>query len=189
MALWTAYPQARAHPLIRARSTVAGRPVQLLADGTYPARMNPAGQQGAHPGGVLVRVIEYRADGGEVIRLLAGLPGPAAFPAAELAALGHQRRESAGSCRRVRPFRRGRQQILRSADPGLVRQEIRAHLAVQHCLTRIIMRLAAGERIDPDRISLVKVFKHVRRGVIRRSAQTSVQIKQLMAAMAAKVGR
>ncbi len=51
------------------------------------------------------------------------------------------------------------------------------------------MRLAARERIDPDRISFVKVLKHVRRSVIRQSAQTSVQIRQVMAAMAAKVGR
>jgi hypothetical protein len=56
-------------------------------------------------------------------------------------------------------------------------------------MTRIIMRLAAQERIDPDRISFVKVLKHVRRSVIRQSAQTSVQIKQLMATMAAKVRR
>jgi hypothetical protein len=78
---------------------------------------------------------------------------------------------------------------LRSADPELVRQEIWAHLAVRHCLTQIIMRLAAGERIDPDRISFTKVLKHVRRSVIRQSAQTSVQIKQLMVTMAAKVRR
>ncbi len=78
---------------------------------------------------------------------------------------------------------------MRSADPELVRQEIWAHLAVHHCLTRIIMRLAARERIDPDRISFVKVLKHVRRSVIRQSAQTSVQIRQFMAAMAAKVRR
>ena len=78
---------------------------------------------------------------------------------------------------------------MRSADPELVRQEIWAHLAVHHCLTRIIMRLAAGERIDPDRISFVKILKHVRRSVIRQSAQTSVQIKQVMATMAAKVRR
>jgi hypothetical protein len=78
---------------------------------------------------------------------------------------------------------------LRSADPELVRQEIWAHLAVHHCLTRIIMRLAAEERIDPDRISFIKVLKHVRRSVIRQSTQTSVQIKQLMATMAAKVRR
>jgi hypothetical protein len=60
---------------------------------------------------------------------------------------------------------------------------------VHHCLTRIIMRLAGQERIDPDRISFVKVLKHARRSVIRQSAQTSVQIKQFMAAMAAKVRR
>ena len=78
---------------------------------------------------------------------------------------------------------------MRSADPELVRQEVWAHLAVHHCLTRIIMRLAAQERIDPDRISFIKVLKHVRRSVIRQSAQTSVQIKQVMAMMAAKVRR
>ena len=78
---------------------------------------------------------------------------------------------------------------MRSADPELVRQEIWAHLAVHHCLTRIIMRLAGQERIDPDRISFIKVLKHVRRSVIRQSAETSVQIKQFMATMAAKVCR
>ena len=91
VALWKAYTQARAHLLIRARSSVARRPVQVLGDGTYLARMNLAGQKGAHPGGVLVRVIEYRVDGGEVIRLLTDLMDPAAFPAGELAALYHQR--------------------------------------------------------------------------------------------------
>jgi Transposase DDE domain len=92
--LWKAYTQARAHLLIRARSSVARRPVQVLDDGTYLARMNLAGQKGAHPGGVLVRVIEYRVDGGEVIRLLTDLMDPVAFPAGELAALYHQRWES-----------------------------------------------------------------------------------------------
>jgi hypothetical protein len=55
--------------------------------------MNLAGQKGAHPGGVLVRVVEYRVDGGEVIRLLTDLMDPVAFPAGELAALYHQRWE------------------------------------------------------------------------------------------------
>jgi hypothetical protein len=94
VALWKAYTQARAHLLIRARSSVARRPVKVLGDGTYLARMNLAGQKGAHPGGVVVRVIEYRVDGGEVIRLLTDLTDPVAFPAGELAALYHQRWES-----------------------------------------------------------------------------------------------
>jgi hypothetical protein len=36
VALWKAYTQARAHLLIRARSSVAARPVEVLDDGTYP---------------------------------------------------------------------------------------------------------------------------------------------------------
>jgi hypothetical protein len=82
VALWKAYTQAGAHLLIRARSSVAARPVKVLEDGTYLARMNLAGQKGAHPGGVMVRVIEYRVDGGEVVRLLTDLLDPAAFPPA-----------------------------------------------------------------------------------------------------------
>ena len=70
-----------------------------------------------------------------------------------------------------------------------MRQEVWAHLAVHHCLTRIIMRLAGEERIDPDRVSFVKVLKHVRRSVIRQSAQTSAQIRQFMVMLAAKVRR
>ena len=42
------------------------------------------------------------------------------------------------------------------------------------------MQLAGQEGIDPDRISFVKVLKHVRRSVIRQSAQTSVQVRQFM---------
>jgi len=60
---------------------------------------------------------------------------------------------------------------------------------VHHRLTRIIMALAGQERIDPDRICFIKVLKHVRRSVIRQSAQTSVQIGQFIAMMAAKVRR
>jgi hypothetical protein len=54
---------------------------------------------------------------------------------------------------------------------------------------RIIMRLAGRQRTGPDRISFVKVLKHVRRSVIRQSARTPVQIKQLTVTMAAKARR
>src|SRR5258708_9832596 len=53
-----------------------------------------------------------------------------------------------------------------------------------------MFRGRAGEGgLAPDRISFVKVLKHVRRSVIRQCAQTSVQIRQVMATMAAKVCR
>jgi hypothetical protein len=84
---------------------------------------------------------------------------------------------------------RGPQEILRSGDPELVRQEAWVHLAAHHCLTRLIRRLADGEGTDPDRISFVKVLKHVRRSVIRQTAQASAQVRQFMAMLAAKAGR
>jgi hypothetical protein len=56
-------------------------------------------------------------------------------------------------------------------------------------VTRLFMRLAGGEGIDPDRISFVKVLKHVRRSVMRQSAQAPAQVRQFMPMMAAKVRR
>jgi hypothetical protein len=158
VALWRAYTSARAHLLIRARSCVAARPIARPADGTYLARMNRVGQKGAAPGHVVLRVIEYQVDGGEVIRLLTDLLDPDAYPAAELAALYRERWEAESSCRQIKAFQRGPQQVLRSATPDLVRQEAWAHLVVHQCLTRIIMELASGCSIDPDRISFTKVL-------------------------------
>ncbi|MGW7704645.1 IS4 family transposase [Kitasatospora sp. NPDC054768] len=187
--LWKAYARAGAHLLLRARSSVARRPVEHLPDGTYLARMNLAGQKGNHPGGVLVRVIEYQVDGGEVIRLLTDLMDPDAFPAAELAALYHERWEAETTYRQIKTFQRGGLAILRSADPELARQEAWAHLIIHHCLTRIVMRVADRGRFDPDRISFLKILKHVRRSVVRQSQHTPARMKQFLANMAAKVRR
>ncbi|MEO6082336.1 MAG: IS4 family transposase [Umezawaea sp.] len=187
--LWKAYTAAGAYLLLRARSSVARRPVRVLSDGTYLARMNLAGQKGAHPGGVLVRVVEYTVDGGEIIRLLTDLLDPDAHPAVELAALYHERWEAESSYRQIKTFQRGPQQVLRSAGPDLARQEVWAHLTVHHCLTRIIMDLADGQGIDPDRLSFTKVLKHVRRSVVRQCADTPAKIRAFLAMLASKVRR
>jgi hypothetical protein len=100
---------------------VAARPIEHLPDGIYLARMNLAGQKGAAPGHVVLRVVEYRVDGGEVIRLLTDLLDPEEYPAAELAALYRERWEAESSYRQVKTFQRGPQQVLRSADPDLAR--------------------------------------------------------------------
>ena len=189
VALWKAYTQAGAHLLLRARSCVAKRPIQILADGTYLARMSLAGQRASHPGGVTVRVVEYRVDGGEVIRLLTDLLDVDAYPAAELAALYHERWEAESAYRQIKTFQRGPAQVLRSAGPELVRQEVWAHLVVHHCLAQIVMRLAEAGGLDPDRICFVKVLKHVRRSVIRQCVETPVKLKMFLTSMAAKVGR
>ena len=108
VALWKAYLGAGSHVLIRARSPVAHRPVEHLPDGTFLARMNLGGQKGAHHGGVVVRVIEYRVDGGEVVRLLTDLLDPVAFPAAELARLYRASGRRSGRFGSSRPSSAGR---------------------------------------------------------------------------------
>ncbi|MFF7986936.1 IS4 family transposase [Streptomyces sp. NPDC007901] len=187
--LWKTYTAAGAHLLLRARSCVACRPVQHLPDGTYLARISLAGQRASHPGGVTVRVVEYRVDGGEVVRLLTDLLDPDAYPAAELARLYHARWEAESAFRQIKTFQRGPAEVLRSAAPELVRQEVWAHMVVHHCLTRIIMSLADDNGIDPDRISFVKVLKHTRRSVVRQCADTPMKVKKFLAVLAAKVRR
>lgn len=151
--------------------------------------MNLAGQKRAASGHVVLRVVEYRVDGGEVIRLLTDLLDPERYPAAELAAPYHHRWEAESSYRQIKTFQRGPRQVLRSADPDLAHQEAWAHLVVHHCLTRIIMKLADGGNIDPHRVSFLKVLKHVRRSVTSQTANTAAKIVQFMAMLATKLRR
>ncbi|MFF0067287.1 IS4 family transposase [Streptomyces sp. NPDC005279] len=187
--LWKAYTQAGAHVLIRARTFVAAKPMEVLPDGTYLTRMNLAGQRRSHPGGVTVRVIDYQVDGGETTRLLTDLLDPEAGPAEELAALYHERWEVESAYRQLKTFQRGKAEVLRSVSPELVRQEIWAHLTLHHCLNRIIMRLADGEGLDPDRISFVKVLKHTRRSVVLQAGRSTRRLRQFTKRMATKVVR
>jgi hypothetical protein len=51
------------------------------------------------------------------------------------------------------------------------------------------MRLAAGDGLDPDRISFVKVLKHARRSVILQTGRSTRHLQQFMKRMATKVAR
>ncbi|WP_202512781.1 hypothetical protein [Streptomyces sp. SID3343] len=53
--------------------------------------MNLARQKRAAPGHVVLRAVEYRVDGGEVIQLLTDQLDPEEHPAGELAALYGER--------------------------------------------------------------------------------------------------
>ena len=46
------------------------------------------------------------------------------------------------------------------------------------------MELAAGAGIDPDRISFLKVLKHVRRSVIARTVTTAAKMTDFMDTLA-----
>ena len=88
---------------------------------------------------------------------------PAAAPAAELAALYHERWEIEGALAELKTHLRGARMVLRSKTPELVRQEfwglLLAHFAVRGLMHEAALR--ADE--DPDRLSFLHAVRVVRR--------------------------
>jgi hypothetical protein len=155
-----------------------------LPDGSYLSRIY-ASQKDQRRGtdGVLVRVIDYRLEGVEgaepIYRLVTTIFDHEPAPAAELAALYHERWEIETAFDELKTHLRGARIILRSKTPDLVRQEFYG-LLMAHFSVRGLMHeaaLSAGE--DPDRLSFLHAVRVVRRkmavfGAIPPSAQKKV---------------
>jgi hypothetical protein len=142
----------------------------VLADGSYLTTVYPSDKDRRHrAGGLRVRVVEYRlegvADAEPLYRLVTTILDPARAPAAELAALYHERWEIEGALAELKTQLRGAQVVLRSKTPELVRQEfwglLLAHFAVRGLMHEAALR--AGE--DPDRLSFSHAVRVVRRKV------------------------
>lgn len=139
----------------RIKKNLVFTPLQVLPDGSFlsvmptPAENVRLGQARASgrvlpgpPEGHVVRIIEYtvtvRAAGGatriELFRLVTTLLDYQLAPAAELAALYHQRWESENGYAELKTRLRGAAFILRSRSPELVRQEMFAFLTVYQAL-------------------------------------------------------
>jgi hypothetical protein len=97
---------------------------------------------------------------------LTTLLDPDDTPAADIAALYAERWQTEQAFREIKTIQAGHGYVLRSHSPNLVRAEIWAHLALHVTLNRLAVDLADRNRVDPDRISFVKVLKHARRTAI-----------------------
>jgi hypothetical protein len=139
-----------------------------LADGSYLTTIYPSEKDRRHrAGGVRVRAVEYRlegiADAEPLYRLVTTILDPAQAPAADLAALYHERWEIEGALAELKTHLRGARVVLRSKTPELVRQEfwglLLAHFAVRGLMHEAALR--ADE--DPDRLSFLHAVRVVRR--------------------------
>jgi Insertion element 4 transposase N-terminal/Transposase DDE domain len=140
----------------------------VLADGSYLTTIYPSEKDRRHrTKGVGVRAIEYRlegiADAEPLYRLVTTILDPARAPAADLAALYHERWEIEGALAELKTHLRGARVVLRSKTPELVRQEfwglLLAHFAVRGLMHEAALR--ADE--DPDRLSFLHAVRVVRR--------------------------
>ena len=139
-----------------------------LADGSYVSRIYRSERDRRHQRhAVTVRVIEYRLHGvteaEPIYRLVTSLLDPAQAPAAELAALYHQRWEIETALAELKTHLRGAKIVLRSKTPDLVRQEFYG-LMMAHFAVRGLMHEAALKAdTDPDQLSFLHAVRVVRR--------------------------
>ena len=165
------WKQARAHGadlLWRIKKNLRLPVEKRLPDGSYRSRIYPSERDRRHQThGVVVRVIAYRlegvADAEPLYRLVTTILDPTAAPAAELAALYHERWEIEGALDELKTHLRGAKIVLRSKTPDLVRQEfyglLLAHFAIRGLMHEAALKV--GE--DPDRLSFLHAVRVVRR--------------------------
>jgi hypothetical protein len=141
---------------------------QRLADGSYLSFIYPSEKDRRHKSGALtVRVIEYRlagvADAEPLYRLATSILDPEAAPAAELAALYHERWEIETALAELKTHLRGARIVLRSKTPDLVRQELYGLLLAHFAIRALMHKAALKEGEDPDRLSFLHTVRVVRR--------------------------
>jgi len=140
----------------------------VSADGSYLSTIYASEKDRRHAiNGIQVRMVEYRlqgvADAEPLYRLMIMILDPAQAPAADLAALYHERWEIECALAELKTQLRGAQVVLRSKTPDLVRQEFwglpLAHFAVRGLMHEAALR--ADE--DPDRLSFLHAVRVIRR--------------------------
>ena len=170
--LWNQARGSRADLLWRVKKNLRLPCEQRLPDGSYLSRVYRSPKDQRHGrNGVSVRVVEYRLEGIEgaepIYRLLTTIVEHEAAPAAELAALYHERWEIETALDELKTHLRGSRIVLRSKTPDLVKQEfyglMMAHFAIRGLMHEAALR--ADE--DPDRLSFLHAVRVVRRKIAR----------------------
>jgi hypothetical protein len=180
-ALWQAAAATGAALLWRVKHNVRLPRETVLADGSHLTTIYPSEKDRRHQAhGIRVRVVVYRLEGivgaEPLYRLVTTVLDPAAAPAAELAALYHERWEIEGALDELKTHLRGARVVLRSKTPELVRQEFWGLLLAHFAVRGLMHEAALRADVDPDRLSFQHAVRVVRRklplfGVLPPSAQ------------------
>jgi hypothetical protein len=167
---------------------------EMLPDGSYLSALAPKSMRSDIARGkgrriehyeIPVRVIDYTitnrgtTDTGkpktepETIRLITSIIDPDLAPAAELAALYHQRWEIELAFDEIQTHQMGRPRVLRSRSPEMVRQEIWALLLTHYAIRHLMHEAAADDpdvQADLDRLSFMRTLRVIRRQVTDQAA-------------------
>ena len=151
--------------LWRASSVFKLKPEKYLPDGSYLTTIYKSEADKKHKrNGIQVRVIRYRIKGfKETYRLVTSILEPSEATAQELAALYHERWEIEIALGELKTRLIGRDVILRSQKPELVKQEFYGFLLGYFAVRGIMHEAALQADEDPDRLSFIHAVRVIKR--------------------------
>ncbi len=169
-ALWQRAASTGADLLWRVKGNLRLPREQVLPDGSYLSTIYPSDKDRRHrTGGLPVRVVEYRLEGipeaEPLYRVVTSILDPQQAPAAELAALYHERWEIEVALAELKTQLRGARVVLRSKTPELVRQEVWGLLLAHFAVRGLMHEAALQADEDPDRPSFSHAVRVIRRKV------------------------
>jgi len=163
--LWQAASQTGAQLLWRITKNRKLPVIERLGDGSYVSQISPAPATLKTMGvssapALTVRVIDYHvpgvSDAEPVYRLITTLLDAERYPAAELAALYHERWSIETAFAEIKTTLKGADIVLRSKTPELVRQEFWGLLLAHHVVRKLMLEAALSRQQAPDTL----IFKH-----------------------------
>jgi hypothetical protein len=170
--LWRQAATTGAQLLWRTKTNAVLAVLERFDDGSYLSQIAAATDRRHGVAPTVVRVVEYtlRKDPGRPAspapyRLLTTILDPTRAPAAELAALYHQRWAFETTLDELKTHQRGPKVVLRSRSPEMVAQEVWGMLLVHHAIRTLMHQAALDHQLDPDRLSFVRSLRIVRRQV------------------------
>jgi hypothetical protein len=173
--LWQTAAQTGADLLWRAKRNTRLDVDQRLPDGSYRSRIFAStSDRRRQRQGIVVRVIDYRLEdvpkAEPMYRLITTILDPEQAPAAELAALYHERWEIETALDELKTHLRGAQIVLRSKTPDLVQQEFYGLLMAHFAIRGLMHEAALQAEEDPDRLSFLHSVRVVQRRMPRFAA-------------------
>jgi hypothetical protein len=169
-ALWKRAVETGADLLWRVRGNLRLPRETVLPDGSYLSTIYPSDKDRRHRTcGLQVRVVEYRLEGipeaEPLYRVVTSILDPQRAPAAELAALYHERWEIEVALAELKTQLRGARVVLRSKTPELVRQEVWGLLLAHFAVRGLMQEAALQADEDPDRLSFAHAVRVARRKI------------------------
>jgi hypothetical protein len=173
--LWKLARETGADLLWRVKKNMRLACENRLPDGSYLSRIYPSVKDWRRKtNGVQVRVIDYSLDGvadaEPIYRLVTTILDHTKAPAAQLAALYHERWEIETALDELKTHLRGAKIVLRSKTPDLVRQEFYGLMMAHFAIRGLMHEAALKADDDPDRLSFLHAVRVIRRKLPRFAA-------------------